>query len=76
MTKVQSTEDVEFLTTKELVESKWFPVRSVATIYQLIKAGKLRAVNIGTQQYKRFRVEKRSALEFVESQLKGTNKKK
>ena len=38
----------KFLTTQDLLDADWFPIKHKKTIYELIKCGKLKATNIGT----------------------------
>ena len=59
----------DFYTTQELVGEPWFPVRSTITVKKLIEQGRLRAVDISTSpKFKRYRIEKRSVIEFLEQQ--------
>ena len=59
----------DFYTTQELVDAKWFPVRSTLTIKKLIESRKLEAVDISTSiNFKRYRISKKSVEDFMENQ--------
>lgn len=59
----------DYYTTKELVDEPWFPVRSPLTVKKLIEQGRLRAIDISTNpKYKRYRIDKKSVIEFLEKQ--------
>ena len=58
----------DFYTTQELVDEPWFPIRSTLTVKKLIEQGKLTAVDISTTpKFKRYRIDKKSVIEFLES---------
>ena len=57
--------DKDFYTTEELVNEKWFPVKSTITLKKLIEKGIIEAVNISTNpKYKRYRIKKESIISF------------
>jgi len=56
----------DFYTTQELVDEPWFPVHSTVTIKKLVESGELKAIDISTGEFKRYRITKQSALDFVE----------
>lgn len=67
----------DFYTTQELVDEKWFPVRSTLTVKKLIESGNLEAVNISTSaRFKRYRISKQSVLDFMELQTSASTNKK
>ena len=55
----------DYYTTQELVDEPWFPIKSTITVKKLIESGKLEAVDISTGEFKRYRIKKQSALDFV-----------
>ena len=67
----------DFYTTQELVDEKWFPVKSTLTVKKLIESGKLEAVNISTSaRFKRYRISKRSVLSFMKTQTNYSSRKR
>ena len=56
----------DYYTTQELVDEPWFPIKSTITVKKLIESGKLEAIDISTGEFKRYRIKKQSALDFVE----------
>ena len=56
----------DFYTTQELVDKPWFPIKSTITVKKFIESGELDAIDISTGDFKRYRIKKQSALDFVE----------
>lgn len=57
--------DKDFYTTHDLVHQDWFPISSSITLNKLIEAGKIQAVDISTTKYKRYRIPKQAAVDFI-----------
>lgn len=69
--------DKDYYSTQELVAEPWFPIRSTLTVKKLIESGKLEAINISTgSRFKRYRISKKSVLEFMESEKGIVTKEK
>lgn len=64
--KKQKKVEKDFYTTFELIQQRWFPISSTVTLSKLIEQGKIHAVDISTGKHKRYRIAKKSAIDFIE----------
>lgn len=70
------TQEKDFYTTHELINQPWFPIRSTITLRKLIEKGKMEAINVSTNpKFKRYRILKNSALDFIKNQTSNIKTK-
>lgn len=56
----------EFFSPFELAQENWFPIDSTATIYSMIKNGKLKAYNVSTIESKgRYKIPKEEIINYM-----------
>ena len=64
--KIPDLTNREFLSPFELAQEKWFPINSTATIYSMIKNGKLKAYNVSLVESKgRYKIPKEEVIKFM-----------
>ena len=56
----------DYYSVQELTESAWFPIKSTATLKKLIKKGRIKAIDISTNDnLKQYRVSRQEIKKFL-----------